>query len=178
MARVPAPSHIPGIGSLFAFRPELGGPLRAFAEQLLRGPSPLSSGERELIAAVVSTGNDCNFCARSHAAAAAVHLGNADLVEETRHKPASAPLSPKMKSLLTIALQVRESGRAVTDDAVARAREAGATDVEIHDAVLVAAAFCMFNRYVDGLAANTPDDPELYRQMGHRLAEQGYVRRD
>jgi uncharacterized peroxidase-related enzyme len=177
MARVSVPANVPGIVSLFMFRPQTAAPLQQLAETLLRGPSPLSSGERELIAATVSTANDCAFCTRSHAAAAAAHLDSESLVEEARTQPASAPISEKMKALLAVALQVRDSGRAVTDDAVARARAAGANDVEIHDTVLIAAAFCMYNRYVDGLAALTPDDPAAYREMGKRLATEGYVPR-
>jgi uncharacterized peroxidase-related enzyme len=181
MARVPAPPQIPGIAAFFKFRPETGVPLCQLAEALLRGPSPLSSGERELIAATVSAGNECVFCSRSHAAAAAAHLGGDEateaFVEQVRTDPMHAPLSDKMKALLTIALQVRESGKAVTDDAVNKARALGVTDVELHDTVLIAAAFCMFNRYVDGLQALTPDDPAVYREMGKAMAFQGYMRK-
>ena len=65
----------------------------------------------------------------------------------------------------------------MTADDIARARAEGATDVEIHDTVLIAAAFCMFNRYVDGLATLTPADPAAYDDMGRRMAEHGYVQR-
>jgi hypothetical protein len=51
----------------------------------------------------------------------------------------------------------------------------GATDLEIHDTVLIAAAFCMYNRYVDGLATSAPRDPEFYIATGARLAEEGYA---
>ncbi len=86
-------------------------------------------------------------------------------------------MSPKLKALLAIAAKVQESGRQVTAADVERARTAGATDIEIHDAVLIAAAFCMFNRYVDGLATFTPRDEKTYDQMGQRMATEGYVRR-
>ena len=66
-------------------------------------------------------------------------------------------------------------GRLVTDAAVAAARAQGAIDREIHDTVLIAAAFCMFNRYVDGLATIAPDDPALYAAGAQRLIKDGYL---
>jgi uncharacterized peroxidase-related enzyme len=170
------PQGIPGIGSGFAFRPETAAPMRALAEELLRGPNTLTSGERELIATFVSTGNECEFCQLSHRAAAAHHLhGDYALVDAVRHAPETAPVSAKLKALLAIADTVRRDGRLVTADHIARARAEGASDREIHDAVLIAAAFSMFNRYVDGLAVLTPTDDAVYDQMGHRLAHDGYV---
>lgn len=167
---------MPGIVSLFAFRPETARPMQELAEVLLRGPSSLSRGERELIAAVVSTRNDCHFCGSSHAAFAAAQLeGGDELVASVRVDPETAAISDKMKRLIAIAEQVQVSGKSVTDDVVAAARAAGATDVEVHDTVLIAAAFCMFNRYVDGLAAMTPQEPEAYRAMAGMIVEHGYV---
>ena len=142
----------------------------------LRGPSTLTSGEREMIATFVSARNDCYFCQASHRAAAAHHLsGNYDLVDAVRTDYRNAPVSPKLKALLTIAASVQQGGRNVTADEVAQARKEGATDLEIHDTVLIAAAFCMYNRYVDGLATLTPLDPRQYEEMGARMAAQGYT---
>jgi uncharacterized peroxidase-related enzyme len=170
------PDHLPGITAGFAFRPETAKPMRELAETLLRGPNTLTSGEREMIATFVSARNDCAFCRDSHRAAAAHHLdGDYELVDAVRRDYQTAPISPKLKALLAIAAKVQESGRQVTGEDVARARTAGATDVEIHDTVLIAAAFCMFNRYVDGLATLTPADPQAYDAMGQRMAHQGYV---
>jgi len=170
------PDGLPGITAGFAFRPETAKPMRELAEVLLRGPNSLSSGEREMIATFVSSGNDCAFCRDSHRAAAAHHLdGNYDLVDAVAGDYTCAPITSKLKALLAIAAKVRESGRQVTSDDVARARAEGATDTEIHDTVLIAAAFCMFNRYVDGLATLTPANPEAYHAMGQRMAQQGYV---
>lgn len=177
--RVPVSSRIPGIGALMEYRPETGRPLAALAEALLRGPFPgstLDRGDRELLAAVVSTRNDCSFCARSHAAFAAAQLeGGRDLVEAARRDPSSAPLSPKMKALVAVAEQVQRGGKQVTDEAIARAKAEGANDVDVHDTVLIAAAFCMFNRYVDGLAARTPDDDAAYDAMAERIVNRGYL---
>jgi len=178
MPHIPLPEDLPGITSAFAFRPETAGPMRELVEVLLRGPNTLTSGEREMIAAFVSSRNDCHFCQASHSAAAAHHLdGNYAQVDAVKGDFENAPVSPKLKALLAIAAKVQEGGKQVTTDDVARARAAGATDVEIHDTVLIAAAFCMYNRYVDGLATLTPTDPDVYDRMGQRMAREGYVRR-
>jgi uncharacterized peroxidase-related enzyme len=161
--------------ALQTYRPETAEPLNQLANILLRGPSTLSPGERELIATYVSARNDCFFCQTIHGAVAAYHLGgDENLVAQTKLDAEKAPLTEKLKALLGIAGKVQEGGKHVTEEIVAKAREAGATDLEIHDTVLIAAAFCMYNRYVDGLATWAPDDPEFYRQRGEHLARQGY----
>jgi uncharacterized peroxidase-related enzyme len=179
MPHISLPEGLPGITSGFAFRPETAKPMRELAEVLLRGANTLTSAEREMIATLISDRNDCHFCQASHRAAAAHHLGgNYDVVDAVKRDFDSAPVSPKLKALMTIAARVQESGRNVTAADVERARAAGATDIEIHDAVLIAAAFSMFNRYVDGLATFTPRDEAAYDQMGQRMAKEGYVRRN
>jgi len=171
------PEGLPGITGPMAYRPETAKPLRELAEVLLRGPNSLTSGEREMIATFVSARNDCNFCRDSHRAAAAHHLeGNYALVDAVTADYQAAPVSPKLKTLLAIAATVQEGGTHVTAGDVDRARAQGASDEEIHDAVLIAAAFCMYNRYVDGLATLTPTDPQAYDEMGQRMARQGYRR--
>jgi uncharacterized peroxidase-related enzyme len=152
--------------------------MRELAETLLRAPNTLTSGEREIIAAFVSSRNDCHFCQASHSAAAAHHLeGNYDIVEAVKRDYQEAPVSAKLKALLAIAAHVQLGGKQVTTADIERARAEGATDMEIHDTVLIAAAFCMFNRYVDGLATLTPTDPQAYDAMGQRMARHGYVQR-
>ena len=176
MPHIKLPEGLPGISGPFAFRPETAKPMRALAEILLRGPSTLSSGERELIATYTSSQNDCYFCQTSHGAAAAHHLGGSfELIDQVKRDFHTAPISEKLKTLLAIAGQVRKGGKHVTTSDIDRARQAGATDLEIHDTVLIAAAFCMYNRYVDGLDTWAPRDPAAYAAMGVRLAEQGYV---
>jgi uncharacterized peroxidase-related enzyme len=176
MPHIALNSAEPGIRGLLRYRPETAGPLSELTEVLLRGPSTLTRGERELIAAHVSALNDCRYCASSHAACAAAQLpGGMTLVEQVRADPGTAPVPAKLKALLAIASAVRDSGRAVTTEQVAAAGAAGATDIEIHDTVLIAAVFCMFNRYVDGLATTAPDDPALYAAGAQRLIMQGYV---
>jgi uncharacterized peroxidase-related enzyme len=170
------PEGIPGIGAGFAFRPETAKPMRELAHILLFEPSSLSPGERELIAAHVSARNHCHFCYSSHAAAASAHLGDPTIVEKVKADFLSAPVSPKLKALLAIAGRVQQDGKLVTPADVNAARAHGATDLEIHDTVLIAAAFSMYNRYVDGLGTWQPDDPAMYAQMGTQLAEHGYTR--
>ncbi|MET8161493.1 carboxymuconolactone decarboxylase family protein [Sphaerisporangium sp. NPDC005289] len=156
-------SDEPGIRGLFRYRPDAALPLNALSEVLLCGDSTLTRGERELIAAYVSALNQCRFCFYTHAAFAAVRSPDGMmLVEHVCADLSTAPVSEKLRALLAIAASVQESGKKVTRRQVADARAAGATDVEIHDTVLIAAAFCMYNRYVDGLATFAPDDPEVY----------------
>jgi uncharacterized peroxidase-related enzyme len=176
MPHINLPEGMPGITAGLAFRPETAAPMLALAEELLRGPSTLTAGEREIIATFVSNRNDCFFCQTSHRAAAA-HLPGVtyEMVDAVRSDYLSAPVSPKLKALLTIAGKVQQSGRNVTTEDVAAARAEGATDLEIHDTVLIAAAFCMYNRYVDGLATFAPPDPDSYDEMGARLAAHGYM---
>jgi uncharacterized peroxidase-related enzyme len=176
MAHIDVPPGVPGIGSLFRARPVSAQPMRELAQALLRGPSPLKPVERELIAAYVSRRNQCVFCAMSHGAAAA-HLegGSHALVAAVEADPDTAAVSPKLKALLHIADKVRRDARTVSATDIDAARRAGAEDADIHDAVLIAAAFSMYNRYVDGLAAATPTDPKLYDEMGASLAKDGYI---
>jgi uncharacterized peroxidase-related enzyme len=178
MPHTALPEGLPGITSGFAFRPETAKPLRELAEVLLRGPGSLTSAEREMIATFVSTRNDCYFCQTSHRAAAAHHDGgNYELVDAVRFDYPNAPVSAKLKALLAIAGKVQQGGKNVTSEDIQRARQEGATDLEIHDTVLIAAAFCMYNRYVDGLATYTPTDPQLYDEMGAHMAHEGYTTR-
>jgi uncharacterized peroxidase-related enzyme len=176
MAHIDVLPGVPGIRSLVLFRPETGQHLYELAGALLRGPSTLSEAERELIATFVSSRNECVFCMSSHAAAARYlfkdEKGIVDIVLDDYQ---SAPISDKLKALLTIAEKVAQDARTVSDEAVALAKQYGATDQEIHDTVLIAATFCMFNRYVDGLASFTPTDPAAYEEMGKRMVETGYV---
>jgi uncharacterized peroxidase-related enzyme len=176
VAHIAIKSPLPGIGGLFEHRPETAKPLRELAQTLLRGPSTLSPAEREIIAAHVSALNDCRFCTMSHGAAASHLLGRAATLELGQGARMDDPsISAKLGSLLAIAGQVQQGGQRVTAAQIAEARKQGATDLEIHDAVLIAAAFCMFNRYVDGLATWSPEASEDYRPMGERLARQGYI---
>jgi uncharacterized peroxidase-related enzyme len=179
MAHITLPEGAPGIvGPMIAY-PETQTHLSGLAEALLRGPSSLTSAERELIASYVSSRNECHFCTQSHAAAARAHYGeDRRLVDQVLADSLSAPVSPKMQALLAIADKVRRDGRLVQTADVARARAEGADDKAIHDTVLIAAAFCMFNRYVDGLGTWAPKDPAAYEETGERLAKVGYVKFD
>lgn len=169
------PEHI-GIRGAMAFRPETARPLNEIVEILLAGPSTLSKGERELIATYVSSRNCTHFCASIHGMIAAAHLGgNEALVKQVKTDFMQADISTKLKALLVIAGKVQQDGKLVTAADVEAARKEGATDLEIHDTVLIAAAFCMYNRYVDGLGTVQPDDEALYRERGRMVARNGYV---
>ena len=174
MAHIKVAEGVPGIRSLVMFRPETGKYLYDLAQVLLRGPSPLTEAEREMIAAYVSSRNNCNFCMKSHAAAARCLLGDDqskmdDILQDQRQS-----VSAKMNALLNIAGKVQESGKKVMQEYVDAARNAGAGDMDIHDTVLIAATFSMFNRYVDGLNSFTPENNEDYVEMGKRMVERGY----
>jgi uncharacterized peroxidase-related enzyme len=176
MPHIQTPEGMPGIRGLFAFRPETARPLNELVDVLLRGPNTLTPGERELIATYVSSQNDCYYCQNIHGAVAAAHLnGDEALVLQVKQNFAAADVSPKLKALLGIAGKVQKSGKQVTEADVAAARKEGATDKEIHDTVLIAASFCMFNRYVDGLGTWYPDDAAWYRERGRIVAADGYV---
>src|ERR1700761_8027725 len=150
MPHIHLPEGLPGISAGFAFRPETAKPMRELAHILLHEPNSLAPGERELIATYVSSQNDCYFCQTSHGAAAAAHLGSSETVRQVKTDFENATVTPKLKALLAIAGKVQQDGKRVSTEDVARAKQHGATDMEIHDTVLIAAAFCMYNRYVDG----------------------------
>ncbi|HEX8711315.1 MAG TPA: peroxidase-related enzyme [Terracidiphilus sp.] len=176
MAHIALSEELPGISGAFAFRPETAKPMRELAHVLLHEPNSLTAGERELIATYVSSQNDCYFCHSSHGAAAASHLGGDEVVHKVKTDYENAPVSPKLKALLAIAGKVQRDGKLVTAEDVERARREGASDIEIHDTVLIAAAFCMYNRYVDGLDTWQPREKGMYAQMGQHLAEHGYLK--
>jgi len=179
MPHIQLSDDLPGITAGFAFRPETAKPMRELAHILLHtaGNDGFSSGDRELIASFVSSRNTCYFCQTSHGAAAA-HLngGDAGLVDAVCRDFKAAKISDKLKALIAIAEQVQIDGKRVTKELVDSAREHGATDADIHDTVLIAAAFCMYNRYVDGLATWQPRDAKMYSEMGKRMATEGYFK--
>jgi uncharacterized peroxidase-related enzyme len=166
---------LPGIRALLAFSPETSTPIGELANILLRDTEGLSPADRELIATYVSHLNDCFYCDRSHGEIACYYLGgDRDLVDQVRKDYQTAPVSDKLKALLQIAGKVQQSGKAVQAADIEHARAQGATDKDIHDTILIAAAFCMFNRYVDGLGATTPTDLASYSARAKQVAETGY----
>jgi uncharacterized peroxidase-related enzyme len=176
MPHISLPAGLPGIRGAMAFRPETAKPLNELVEILMCGPHTLTAGERELIATYVSSLNDCYYCQTIHGAIAAAHLnGDEELVKRVKADFQHADLSEKLKALLVIAAKVQKGGKCVTTEDVAQARGLGATDLEIHDTVLISAAFCMFNRYVDGLGTMQPRDEALYRERGKQVAREGYI---
>ncbi len=176
MAYISLEAHLPDITGLLEYRKDTAAPIRELTQILLRGPSSLTEGERELIATLVSKRNECRFCTAAHTAASDVLLGENETSAAVKKDIATAPVSNKMKALLTIAAHVQVNGKNVTAADVQKAKQEGATDIEIHDTVLIAALFCLYNRYVDGLATVTPADPVFYQSLGERLQQHGYNR--
>lgn len=176
MAYITLPDGLPGIRGPMAFRPETAKPLNDLAEVLLRSENSLSRGERELIGAYVSYLNDCFFCQNIHGAMAQHYLScDMAYIDRVKNNFRNTDLSEKLKALLDIAASVQKGGKHVTEMQIDNARKLGATDMEIHDTVLIAAAFCMFNRYVDGLGTWAPSDRELYIRRAPQRAEEGYA---
>jgi uncharacterized peroxidase-related enzyme len=175
MPHIDFKNDFPGIRAALAYRPETAEPLGELAEILLRSNEGLSRAERELIATYVSYLNDCFYCHQSHGEIACIYLGgDRQLVEQVRHDYNKADISDKLKALLRVAGKVQQSGKAVTPEDIENARLHGATDSDIHDTVLIAAAFCLFNRYVDGLATTAPADLSSYPLRAQQVAELGY----
>ncbi|MBS1951062.1 MAG: Carboxymuconolactone decarboxylase [Cytophagales bacterium] len=179
MAHIKLPEGLPGIRGPMAFRPETAKPLNELAEVLLRSENSLSRGERELIATFVSSLNNCFFCQNAHGGIAQHYL-QCDLqyIDSIKNDYRSSDLSDKLKTLLSIAASVQNGGKQVTTEQIEKAKSLGATDIEIHDTVLIAAAFCMFNRYVDGLGTWAPQDRNIYVERGPRRAAEGYINFD
>jgi len=179
MAYIDLPEGLQGIRGPMAFRPETAKPLNELAEVLLRSENSLSRGERELIATFVSSLNDCFFCQNAHGGIAQYYLDcDMEALDRIKKDYSSSDIPEKIKALLSIAESVQKGGKNVTPAQVERARSLGATDREIHDTVLIAAAFCMFNRYVDGLATWTPEDRNFYVKRSKKRAEEGYLHFD
>lgn len=180
MAHISLGNDLPGIRGPMAFRPETAKPLNELAEILLRDDNnTLSRGERELIGAFVSSQNDCFFCQNVHGALAQYYMQcDMQLIDDIKKDFQSVAISEKLKTLLTIAGSVQKGGKLVTKEQIDNAKAAGATDREIHDTVLIAAAFCLFNRYVDGLATWAPTDRQVYVQRAKMRAEEGYANLD
>ncbi len=176
MPHIALPEGFPGISAPMVYRPETAQPLNQLAQALLRGHDTLPAADCELIATYVSSLNDCYYCQNIHDAIAAYHLkGDEQLVLDMKQNYEIAAISDKLRALLAIARKVWQGGKHVTADDIERARQYGANDLDIHDTVLIAAAFCMYNRYVDGLATWQPRDPEFYRWRGAVVGEEGYL---
>lgn len=175
MPYIPLDENLPGITGLLNYRKDTALPIRNLTHILLRGESTLTEAERELIASVVSQGNECKFCTSAHMATVDLLLGEKDTTAKVKQDIAGAPVSDKMKALLTIARATQVSGKNVTPAMVETARNHGATDRELHDTVLIAALFSLYNRYVDGLASVTPSDPAFYDRLAGILVQKGYL---
>lgn len=177
MAFINLENDLPGIRGPMQYSPETGKALNELAEILLHDDNnTLSRGEREMIGAYVSSLNDCFYCQNVHGALAQYYF-NADeqFIESIKKDFMSAAIPPKLKALLSIAESVQKGGKNVTSKQIEDAKNLGVTDKEIHDTVLIAAAFCMFNRYVDGLNTWAPPDYQTYLDRAPMRAKDGYA---
>lgn len=176
---------VPGILTAIRLTPGLGVHLRGLADELLVDDFPgatIGRPQREMLATAVSAANDCFYCMDSHGAFATALLeraGATDLVPlvDAIKLGSSAGFDAKMRSLLHIARTVGREPRDLTADDVAVARAAGASDADVQLAVLIAAAFSMYNRIVEGFRARTPPSPDAYRPRAQEIAERGYADR-
>jgi uncharacterized peroxidase-related enzyme len=176
MAYIDLQNDLPGIRGPMVYRPETGAILNELAEILLHDDNnTLSRGDREMIGAYVSSENDCFFCQHVHGAMAQ-HYYQSDIsfIDSIKKDFRTADISEKLKSLLAIAGSVQKSGKQVTQEQIDAAKQLGASDQEIHDTVLIAAAFCMFNRYVDGLNTWAPKERQVYIDRAAMRARDGY----
>jgi uncharacterized peroxidase-related enzyme len=172
----------PGILAAIRLTPGLGVHLRGLADELLVQDFPgatISRAEREMLATAVSAANDCFYCMDSHGAFATAvleMLGQSDRapIIDMLKKGSSDGLDAKMQALLHIARTVRRSGLELRAADVEAALAAGASDADVQLAVLIAAAFSMYNRMVDGFRAKTPPSAEAYRARADEIAAHGY----
>lgn len=173
---------VPGILTALRLTPELGVHLRGLADELLVNDfagATLVRAEREMLATAVSAGNDCFYCMDSHGAFATALLEVSGATELTPLIDAiklgsSEGFDAKMRALLHIARTVRREPRELTAADVAAAHAGGASDADVQLAVLIAAAFSMYNRMVEGFRAKTPPTAEAYRARASEIAAHGY----
>lgn len=176
MAHIRLTSPLPGMTGLLQSMPITAKPLKELAQALLRNSKALTPAEGETIATYVSVLNGCEYCSRSHGAVARLLLKyEGGIVEDLRSGTYLIGLEPRMAALMHLAERVQATPVGVRPEDIEKAKAAGAGDGDIHDAVLIAAAFCMYNRYVDGLGTAVPEHPAAYEAIGRRLVDQGYV---
>jgi uncharacterized peroxidase-related enzyme len=172
----------PGILTALLLTPNLGIHLRGLADELLVNDfagATISRAEREMLATATSAANDCFYCMDSHGAFATALLvrgGAADQVPlvDVIKAGSSEGLGPKMQALLHVARTVRRNPLDLAAADIAAARAAGASDADVQLAVLIASAFSMYNRMVDGFRAMTPPSAEVYAERAGQIAEHGY----
>jgi len=176
MPHIKLEEHLPGITGLLEYRRDTAEHIRNLTMTLMRGESTLTFAERELIATVVSSGNKCQFCTAAHTAITNDLLGENNTCETVLQDYENSSISKKMKALISIATKVQQDARNVNTKDIERAVSEGATELEIHDTVLIAALFCLYNKYVDGLGTIAPSDPQYYKNLGDRIRISGYQR--
>ncbi|TBR11813.1 MAG: peroxidase [Rugosibacter sp.] len=167
------PSHAT-VMDVFKLSPELTNPILDYHEVLLRGPSPLSIAERELIAAYVSGVNNCGFCHGAHTATAEACGIGKGLVKEFLADINHPELSEKMRPILSYVRKLTEVPSSITVEDVAAVFNAGWNEQALHHAIHVCALFNFMNRLVEGHGIEALS-PVISEQLGRQLRDQGYA---
>ncbi len=157
---------------VFKVYPELAAPLHEFAEVLMRGPSPFSAGERELLAAYVSSRNACGFCRGSHTAVAERFGMPAGVIDDLDRDIDSAGVPDRLKPVLRYVRKLNDAPSQVSRADAEAVYAAGWDETALCHAVLVCAHFNLMNRWVEGLGIET--DPAVVRMAGEHLHKKGY----
>lgn len=168
-------NDLPGIVGLFRYDPGTAQIFCQLAERLLQDDHIISKGGRELIAAYVSKVNNCDFCYNSHRAISE-QLNNDIIVKDVLDNNDLDCLPESFKALLKIAEALARNVQGVTSELVQEAYKHGATEEEVHRTVQITAAFCMYNRYVDGCGTHSASSKEEYVEMAKDLVENGYLK--
>jgi uncharacterized peroxidase-related enzyme len=158
---------------VFRAHPEPAKHLLAFHETVLRGDSPFTTGEREMIAAYVSGLNSCDYCHGIHSVTAEAFGVPAGLLEAAVADLDSAPVSDKLKPVLAYVGKLTRTPSRMTEADAEAVFAAGWDENALHDAVLVCALFNFMNRMVEGIGIKA--DAAYATESGERLAEVGYA---
>jgi uncharacterized peroxidase-related enzyme len=159
-----------------AFRPEATVHLARFTEEIMRGPSPLSTSLRELIAAFTSYNNECAFCTKAHVAVAAALLGSEDMVWNVLRDMETSSLKEAEKVLFRFVRKITKQLPEIDEEHIQIVRAAGWSDEAIYYAISVCALFNFYNRWISATGVH-PVSEECHRSRGRVVAEKGYAPR-
>jgi uncharacterized peroxidase-related enzyme len=158
---------------VFRAYPDTARPLLDYHELVMRGPSPFTVAERELIAAYVSGVNECGYCHGVHTATAEAFGIPEGLLEALLADLDTAPVDEKIRAVLRYVGKLTTAPARLTDDDAAAVLAAGWDERALHDAVIVCALFNFMNRMVNGLGIKA--DESYFALSGKRLRDVGYT---
>ena len=163
---------VPEIMHLFRFKKRSTDHLVRFTEEVMRGPSPLPRGMRELIGAFVSSRNQCCFCSCAHVAVAAEYLGQ-EFVEEVLNDLETSRLDAAHKELFRYLGKLAENPASIVASDIDKLREAGWSEEAIYDALTVASLFKFYNTWNNGSGVRNMRSTD-YQHSGQRIITLGY----